>query len=98
MVAFGGLEVDALEVNAYSGHQLTGWDELITRCPDAKYVGKACVDAVFVSEVFTNKLDAPVGVGRREAQDHVDGVVAVDFIGRRIVEDTMPKVAAMGVT
>ena len=56
------------EIDAYSSHQLTRWDELITGGAHAKYVGEARIDAVLIRQVPTDQLDPPVGVGRREAQ------------------------------
>ena len=52
------------EIDADASHQLTRWDELVTRGAHTKYVGKARVNAILVGQILANQLDPPVGVGR----------------------------------
>ena len=85
------------EIDADASHQLARWNELITRGAHTEHVGKARIDAVFIGQVLADQLDSPVGVGRRETQHQVEGVVAVDFVSGGVIKDAVPKIAAVGI-
>jgi len=46
-----------LEIHTYAKHQLTRWNELVTRSTNTEYVGKARVDTIFRGQVLTDQVD-----------------------------------------
>ena len=86
-----------LEIDADSSHQLTWWDELVTRCAHTKHVVKAGIYAIFIRQVFAYQFDAPIGVAGGETQHKINRVLAIDFVSGGVVEDAMPKIPAVGI-